>query len=229
MERRLVAGGVAALLVAGAAGAAGVLALSDGDEPEPEAAAAAEASGSGSHARPRQEPYDQRYAAASPDEQLVADDLLAQTRETVAALPGPATAEAAGYRAPRKPRGPIHHYLNAELVADSDVLDPAHPEGLLFIDGPDGLEPIGAVFVARSGLEAPADAGDLLAWHSHGAKCPGFFATADEPCSNTRRMLHVWTAESAEYVPRKGGDPISVELVDPFGAPFVASVARVRD
>ena len=52
-----------------------------------------------------------------------------------------------------------------------------------------------------------------------------FFATADEPCTDARRMLHVWTADQVELV---GGrdQPVEVEVVDPFGAPFRASVAR---
>lgn len=250
--------GVAALLVAGAAGGAGVLALTGGDEPG--ARAAASASGTtgttshdhaatgddgasapggggrvgrgaqgGRHAHPRLEPYDQRYAAASPDEQHAADDLLARTREAVAAYPDPTVAEAAGYRPPRNPRGAIHHYLNRELVDDGDVLDPARPEGLLFTDGPDGPELIGAFFVAPAGAEVPAGAGDLVSWHSHDTDCPGFFATADDPCTDTRRMLHVWTAESVEFTRRRGGEAINVDVADPFGAPFAASVVRARD
>jgi hypothetical protein len=38
-------------------------------------------------------------------------------------------------------------------------------------------------------------------------------------------MLHVWTAESADLV-RRDGDTVTVDVVDPFGAPFLASVER---
>lgn len=181
--------------------------------------------GGAHHAHPRREPYPERYAAASPDEQAAADDLVAETRAALAAYPDPAAAEAAGYRPPRRAGGRTLHYLNPTLAADGDVLDPAHPEGLVFVEGPDGPELVGAFFTARPGVEVPGDAGDLVTWHSHDPDCPAFFAGADEPCTDTRRMLHVWTAETVDLVSRQG-DEFAVEVVDPFGAPFLHSVTR---
>ena len=61
-------------------------------------------------------------------------------------------------------------------------------------------------------------------WHSHDPSCPAFFATADEPCTEARRMLHVWTADRVEIESRRNG-PVEVEVIDPFGAPFRASIA----
>lgn len=242
MELRPAAGGVAALLVAAGVGGGAALALTGGGDGDGTQAAAsvdggtpptthghAETAGArmreGRHAHPRQEPYDRRYAAATPEERRAADDLLARTREAVAAYPSPAEAEAAGYRPPRNPRGPMDHHLNPALVADGDVLDPAHPEGLVFTDGPDGPELVGAFFVAPAGAEVPGGAGDLVTWHSHSPACTQFFTTAADPCSDTRRMLHVWTVESAELV-RRDGRAVHVEVVNPFGAPFLASVER---
>lgn len=78
--------------------------------------------------------------------------------------------------------------------------------------GADGdLVLVGAFFTARPGVDAPTPAGDLVVWHSHG---PG-----------SRRMLHVWTAEEVELVGRRD-QPVTVRVVDPFGAPFRASVER---
>lgn len=177
------------------------------------------------HAHPRQEPYPERYAAASPEEQVAADDLVAATRAAVSAYPNPEAAEAAGYRPPRRAGGRTQHYLNPTLAADGDVLDPAHPEGLVFTEGPDGPELIGAFFTARPGVEVPVPAGELVTWHSHNPDRPAFFASADEPRTDTRRMLHVWTAETVDLVSRRG-DEVTVEVLDPFGAPFLASVTR---
>jgi hypothetical protein len=38
-------------------------------------------------------------------------------------------------------------------------------------------------------------------------------------------MLHVWIVDQVELVGRRD-QPVEVEVVDPFGAPFRASVAR---
>ncbi len=84
---------------------------------------------------------------------------------------------------------------------------------------------MGAFFTARPGVEVPAGAGDLVSWHSHNPDCAAFFATADEPCTDTRRMLHVWTAEQVDLVSKQGQE-YTVDVVNPFGAPFLASVKR---
>ena len=91
----------------------------------------------------------------------------------------------------------------------------------------DGQTPVllGAVFVAPRGVEAPTPAADLVVWHSHDPTCAGFFATAADPCTSTRRMLHVWTVDTTTVF-RKTGRSVDVRVTDPFGAPFFASVVR---
>ena len=84
---------------------------------------------------------------------------------------------------------------------------------------------LGAFFVAPRGAPAPSPAVDLVVWHSHDPSCPAFFATADAPCTDTRRLLHVWTADRVELEGRNRG-PLEVEVVDPFGTPFRASITR---
>jgi hypothetical protein len=71
-------------------------------------------------------------------------------------------------------------------------------------------------------------AGDLVLWHSHNPSCASFFATAAAPCTDTGRMLHVWTVEQATITPLRTGSTIEIKVTDPFGAPFGASVERVK-
>jgi hypothetical protein len=147
--------------------------------------------------------------------------------ETLKAYPTVAAAEAAGYQTAPQARGPIRHYVNLDLARDADILDPAHPEGLVFytVEGHDPVL-LGAFFTAPRGVEAPRPAGDLVVWHSHDPSCTGFFATAEAPCTDTRRMLHVWTADTLTVYGRRGRSA-QVRITDPFGAPFQASVERV--
>jgi hypothetical protein len=164
------------------------------------------------HRHPRLPAYDERYAAASGDEQAAADALRDDVAATLAKYADVDAAVADGYRAPRNPRSPRRHYLNRSLARDGEVLDPARPEGLVYYEV-EGHEPVllGAFFVAPPDVEAPRPAGDRVVWHSHDPACAAFFATADEPCTGSRRMLHVWTVESA---------------TDPFGTPIGAAFAR---
>jgi hypothetical protein len=171
-------------------------------------------------------PYEQRYADATEDERRAADELLASVRSALAPYADVDAAVAAGYQAPRRPRGPTMHYVDRSVAEEGRVLDPSRPNGLVYGTGPAG-EPVllGAFFVAPPGTPAPSPAGDLVVWHSHAPSCPAFFATADEPCTDAHRMLHVWTVDRVELSGRRD-QPIDVEVVDPFGAPFRASVAR---
>jgi hypothetical protein len=180
------------------------------------------------HDHPQLPPYEQRYASASPEEQAAADALLADVRTTLAAYEDVDAAVAAGYQAPRHPRGPIAHYVNPSVADEGHLLDPSHPNGLVYYTGGnDGPVLLGAFFVTPPGTAAPTPAGDLVVWHSHNPGCPGVFATADAPCTDVRRMLHVWTAEQVSVASRRTGQPIEVQVTDPFGVPFGASVTRV--
>jgi hypothetical protein len=199
--------------------------MTDADTPGDQEGQEGEHRGGRGHRHPALPAYAERYGDATPDERRAADDLVDETRQAIAAFADPAAAEAAGYGPPRRAGGRLHHHLNRALVADGDVLDPAHPEGLVYADGPDGPQLVGAFFVAPPGVSVPGGAGDLVTWHSHDPDCPGFWATAAEPCTGTRRMLHVWTADSVDLV-RRNGETVTVEVVDPFGAPFHASVER---
>ena len=180
------------------------------------------------HAHEPLAPYDERYDAASADERAAADALVAGTRATLAAYEDVDDAVAAGYRTRRVPQGLFAHYLDRSVAEAGHLLDPARPNGLVYYTGGDG-DPVllGAYFVAPSGVEVPATAGDLVVWHSHNPGCPGFFATEADPCTEVRRMVHVWTVGQVELTAPRTGETLTVEVTDPFGAPFRASVDRV--
>ena len=212
----------------------------NGETPEPHqhASGADAESGSappGGRARPRRDhdhparaPYAERYAAATAGQQAAADALLADVEATIGAFADVDAAVAAGYRRPRHPHGRIEHYVDPTVARDGRVLDPSRPNGLVYYAGGEG-DPVllGAFFVAPPGSPAPAPAGELVVWHSHDAACTAFFASEAEPCTDSRRMLHVWTADQVELVTRRSGRPVDVRISDPFGAPFAASVTRV--
>ena len=187
------------------------------------------AAAGGAHAGHRRlAPYTDRLARASDRDRAAADELRDAVRTTVSAYADVQAAVAAGYRAPLSPRGPMVHYFSPTAGRDGAVLDPDWPEGLVYYTV-DGQAPVllGAFFVAPPGVDAPTPAGDLVVWHSHNPGCAGFFATAADPCTSTRRMLHVWTVDRTTLFTRRIAHPVDVRVTDPFGAPFGASVARV--
>ncbi|MGH9116822.1 MAG: hypothetical protein ACRD0A_02765 [Acidimicrobiales bacterium] len=178
------------------------------------------------HQHPTMAPYDARYAAATDEERAAADALLTDTRSSLARYTYAADAVADGYLAPGNPVGQMHHYRNPGFVRDGVALDPNRPEGLVYqtVDGRDPVL-VGAFFVAPRGTPAPIPAGDLVVWHSHDPSCTGFIVTADEPCTDTMRMLHVWTTDEVELVRRLTGETVPATISDPFGAPFHASIS----
>jgi hypothetical protein len=172
--------------------------------------------------------YDERYADASAEERAAADELLVDVRATLESYADVDAALAAGYQAPRHPHSARRHYLNPSVAEDGAVLDPTRPNGLIYYT-PDDADPVlvGAFFIAPPGTPAPTPAGDLAVWHSHNPSCTDFFATPDAPCTDVRRMLHVWTVDQLEVVSRRTGEPVELDVTDPFGTPFRASVAKV--
>jgi hypothetical protein len=248
--RRLVAAATAAavvLLVGGAvayATAEGDDRSAAGSSPSGEHHGRRQNRGRG-HEHPARSPYPERHDAATPDQRAAADALLTDVRATLAAYADVDAAVAAGYQAPRRDRARagrtaaageagrrrVTHYLHPGRASDGRVLDPALPEGLVYATPPEGGdgEPVlvGAFFVAPPGEEAPRPAGDLVVWHSHDRACPDLFVTDADPCLDTRRMLHVWTADQVTLVARRSGRATTVRITDPFGTPLDAAAEPV--
>jgi hypothetical protein len=124
----------------------------------------------------------------TPAQQAAADKLVTDVRRVLKQrfdLPEKAVLE--GYR-----RGPNEseqniHYFDPEEQGSPTVLDPNHPEGVVYR----GREVIGAVFMMPMvGDRGPQPGGCLTTWHSHVDEKSG---------ERSPEAIHVW------IVPRPGG------------------------
>jgi len=142
-----------------------------------------------------------------------AELLLAQTLVELPRFADPAAAVAAGYRSIGDSMTGDEHYINWEAINDEHVLDPAHPESLVYDvrRGAPRLE--AAMFILPDGFtldNVPDVGGPLIQWHVHDDLC---FTTGEAPqvagvtsvggpCSPglerfaPRPMIHVWVAKN---------------------------------
>ena len=144
-------------------------------------------------------PLASRLAAATPTQRAAAANLLARIRVTLQAYESEPAARAAGF-VPNPGSGRLIHYRNIANRWDGRALDPANPEGLVYVPTATGkLVLLGAVFTVRAGEVAPTPGGEIFRWHSHDSSCPTFLV-APGACQNTFRMLHVWTTDAVTVV-----------------------------
>jgi hypothetical protein len=143
------------------------------------------------------------------EQQAVIDELVAAAAITAERYADIEDARAAGYAdAPFKPvRGTNllqTHALNVDYFRDGRDLDPAFPEGLMYVQFPDGeIVLVALVFTSEVG-EGPTPAGDAIAWHTH-YTCtingtPQALPAGTQTCPDgtpgrapRREMLHLWT------------------------------------
>lgn len=140
----------------------------------------------------------------TPDQREAAARLLALTKVDIAPYRDPAVALAAGYKAgPGSDIDPLVHFENKANA--HAVLDPAHPQALVYARTPHGLRLVGAMFqMPRVGQRGPDPGGSLTQWHQHEGICFSpfgiefSFATPFWTCPigstniTTPPMLHVW-------------------------------------
>jgi hypothetical protein len=213
-------------LVAGAtgvwaAGAAGshdhqATAAAGGQDPaaaqahDPAAAGAANAQaapGTPEHAHGANLP---EVAAATAEQRAAAEALWKESMANAERWRDPEAAVAAGFRFKddgaagpgRKVR--FLHVANPAWRADGCVLDPAHPETLVWWNGPgDRLTLVGVMYTAAKGSHGPAVGGPITRWHDHeSCRDPGTGAKLGRPVDGAcpdgqvyRRsgeMMHVW-------------------------------------
>jgi hypothetical protein len=210
-----------ALALALVAGATGVWAAGAGhDDHDPTAAGhlhgaatAAGTAGSGDAAGTTEHAHGPNLApvaAASDDERARAEALWKASVANAAQWRDPAAAAAAGFRFRDKdeagPGRPVRflHVPNPAWRDDGRVLDPAHPETLVYWNGPgDQLTLVGVMYTAPRGAHGPTVGGPITRWHQHescrdpatGAKL-GLAVDGACPQGQVYRrsveMMHVW-------------------------------------
>lgn len=114
-----------------------------------------------------------------------------------------------GYSTDGKPTNAVMHYDSKSARSDGVVLDPKHPESLVYANTNDGPRLLGVLFsMGGSGRPGPRFGGCLTEWHSHSMCKPPVGPTrptTDGTCPpgtelrRTGEMIHTWV------VPMKGG------------------------
>jgi hypothetical protein len=144
-----------------------------------------------------------------------------------------AVAEAAGYEVGTV-HGTDHHAQNPGLIGDGRILDPAHPESLIYAESAAGPILIGVMFETDGiGQVGPSDGGPIMLWHAHENVCLGFLppsiaglegpyglcplGSLDLPV--TGEMLHAWTLPGVPVEDRWG------HLDDEWIDEYLANVA----
>jgi hypothetical protein len=149
-------------------------------------------------------------AAATDEQRAAAEALWKESMANAERWRDPEAAAAAGFRFKgdgaagpgRKVR--FLHVPNPAWRADGRVLDPAHPETLVWWNGPGGrLTLVGVMYTAAKGSHGPTVGGPITRWHDHeSCRDPGTGAKLGRPVDGTcpdgqvyRRsgeMMHVW-------------------------------------
>jgi hypothetical protein len=148
----------------------------------------------------------------TPAERAAAAELVEAARVALARYADPAVAAADGYRV-NGLAGIDFHAANPANENDDRVLDPAHPETLVYAVAPDGRPVLmGAMFMMpKIGTPGPTIGGPLTVWHAHEHVCfsltpPGLagllsplgmcpLGTIDVPL--TAEMMHIWIVPGA--------------------------------
>jgi hypothetical protein len=149
----------------------------------------------------------------TPVQQAQAELLLARTLQALPAFADQAAAEAAGYHSIRDAMTGDEHLINWDAIDDQYILDPEHPESLVYDvrSGTPILE--AAMFILPDGYtldDVPDIGGPLIQWHVHDDLCftdgtppvlaglrslggpcqPGAVAFPPHP------MIHVWVRKN---------------------------------
>ena len=147
-----------------------------------------------------------------------ANALYRETRDAIAPYADWRKAWAAGYRPGGPDNMPSTHWMNQRYVDAGYVMDPHHPQGLVYANSKHGPVLLGAMFQMKSiGQFGPDPGGPVTAWHQHENIC---FAplglefsllTPTSTCPlgaisiSAPPMLHVWIVSNP-------GGPFAVDI-----------------
>jgi hypothetical protein len=142
----------------------------------------------------------------TPQQQAAAENLLSATILALPQFSDPVAVEAMGFVSIGDGRLGHEHYLSAANIVDGRILDPNHPESLVFDTTTEPKQLVAAMFMHNTGDtldDVPELGGKLTQWHVHdnlcfagprvvaltgaGGSCrPGTVKGAEVP------MIHVW-------------------------------------
>ena len=110
----------------------------------------------------------------TPQQQARAENLVAETVIRLPQWSDPATAEAAGFKSIGDGATGFEHYINWSYIGDDKILDPDHPESLVYRvkDGKKTLQ--SAMYMLKPGSDlntVPDIGGALTQWHIHDNLC----------------------------------------------------------
>ncbi|HKW72602.1 MAG TPA: hypothetical protein VJQ08_07230 [Candidatus Dormibacteraeota bacterium] len=163
----------------------------------------------------------------TPEQQAAASRLYEETAVAIAPYRDWRSAWAAGYRPNGSTTLPSTHWLNNAYVRSGYVMDPHHPQGLVYANTHHGPVLLGAMFqMPKLGEFGPDPGGPLTAWHAHQnicftpfglefslmtpyAQCP--FGAID---ISAAPMLHVWIVGNPQGPFAVDIDPKVVAAID---------------
>jgi hypothetical protein len=150
-------------------------------------------------------------AGVSPEQQAAAENLIAVTIVRLPQWGDYTVAERAGFHSIGDAATGYEHYINWDWINDDVVLDPDHPESLVYEPQPDGSKQlVSAMYMLPDTValtDVPDIGGALMQWHIHDNLCftddplaPQVrgITQADGTCSNglvkltPAPMIHVW-------------------------------------
>ena len=109
------------------------------------------------------------------EQQAFAENLVSSTLRDLPQWADTADAEAAGFHSIGDEATGYEHYIQWEWIDDDVLLDPDHPESLVYRVEPDGSRTLAsAMYMLPNSMaldEAPDDGGALMQWHVHGDLC----------------------------------------------------------
>lgn len=142
----------------------------------------------------------------TPQQQARAENLLAITILRLPQFADPATAEAMGFVSIGDGFLGTEHYLSAANMTDDKILDPDHPESLVYDTTVTPKKLVAAMFMMNPGdtlADVPDVGGKLTQWHIHDNLCfagprVAGITDADGNCARglvkgpETPMIHVW-------------------------------------
>ncbi len=113
-------------------------------------------------------------AGVTPAQQARAENIVAETVVRLPQWSDPATAEAAGFKSIGDGFTGFEHFINWSYIGDDKILDPDHPESLVYRvkDGKRTLQ--SAMYMLKPGTDlngVPDIGGALTQWHIHDNLC----------------------------------------------------------